>query len=433
MEKNEETKQAVTTTGPTGRTFTDGGTFTDIELLTKRFPDLAWVVPDLIPEGLMVFAGKPKVGKSTFMLGITSCVARGGKALGEIEVEPKEVIFFALEDTERRLKAHLTKIQGDAGTGRIHFATSGPKKAESVTSFLERHIGRHPAVRLIVIDTLGRFCGYKGTSSYQQSYGLMSEIKSVADKHCLAIIVIHHARKLKGDDDLDTVMGSTGITGTADTVAVLKRDRGQNHGSLLIAGREVEEIELALQFEPETLSWKLLGPANENRMSQERQEVLEMLRRENRDVKLKQISEALGKKRPVLSKLLNGLIEDGLVEQPKYGFYQAISTSNGEISNCGETGETVVQGETRLEGETVVKGETAVESETLLEGETEETSESVIIEKSVDTAMDLRDFFVAELADSNPDEEFAYSNDSSDDHLYWDLEHLPTFDAAADF
>ncbi len=358
MEKDEKTKQDVMTSRPAEDTLT---TFTDAELFAKSFPDLVRIVPDLIPEGLTLLAGKPKAGKSLFAYGIASCVAQGRKVLGEIEVEQREVLCLALEDTERRLKAILAKIQGNVGTGRIHFATVGPRKGESSTSFLEKLIRQHQAVKLIIIDTLGRFCGYKGVSSYQGSYDQLAEIKSVADKHSLAIMVIHHARKLKAGDDLDTVMGSTGITSAADTIMVLKRERRQNQGSLLISGREVEERELALQFEPDNLLWKLLGPANEIRMSQERLELIDLLRKESGEMRLKDITEALGKKRPVLSKLLSGLIESGLVEQPKYGFYKAAPTSSGETSDCGERGESSDTGKTRDEGETENEGESSIE------------------------------------------------------------------------
>ena len=348
MEKNEKTKQDVMTSSTARESST---TFTDTELLAKNFPDLVWIVPDLIPEGMMVLAGKPKMGKSLFTLGLALSVAQGGKALGEIEVEQREVLYFALEDPERRLKDHLKKMQGDVGTSRIHFSTTGPTKTETATSFLERHIRQHPAVKLIVIDTLGRFCGYKGVASYQGSYAQIAEMKSVADKHSLTIIVIHHMRKLKGDDDLDTVMGSTGIAGAADTIALLKRHRAQSHGSFLITGREVAERELSLEFEPESLSWKLIEFSDEGRMSQERQEVLDLLRKENRDMRLKEIAEALGKKRPVLSKLLTRLIEGGFVEQPKYGFYKATPADNAEITNSGETGESSIEGEIANVGE----------------------------------------------------------------------------------
>lgn len=39
----------------------------------------------------------------------------------------------------------------------------------------------------------------------------------------VAIVLVHHVRKMDADDPLDTVSGTTGLTGAADTVLVLNR------------------------------------------------------------------------------------------------------------------------------------------------------------------------------------------------------------------
>ena len=338
----------------TGRRIRD--TVTDTELLAKMLPALIWIVAGLIPQGLMLLAGKVKIGKSLLALGIASAVARGAKVFDTIQVQQLEVLYFALEDTDRRLQSHISKIQGNIGTGRLYFSMSGPKEGESITSFLEGHIADHPGVKLIVIDTLGKFCGCQGISSYKESYSRLGELKAVADKYHLAILIVHHTTKAKAKDAFDAIMGSTGITGSADTIAVLTRERGQNEGALTITGREVEDNVFAMRFEPETLSWELVGEA-EVPMSDERREVLDLLREEDKEMKLKDIAAALGKKGPVLSKLLNGLKECGLVEQQRHGFYKAVPVDSGENANDGERGENGENGENAVGGENECGGE----------------------------------------------------------------------------
>jgi RecA-family ATPase len=58
-----------------------------------------------VPEGCILLAGPPKVGKSWLTLGLGLSVASGGKALGRIDVTAGQVLYLALEDTPRRLKA----------------------------------------------------------------------------------------------------------------------------------------------------------------------------------------------------------------------------------------------------------------------------------------------------------------------------------------
>lgn len=41
---------------------------TAAELQQMNFPPVRWVVPEIIPEGLTLLAGKPKLGKSWLVL-----------------------------------------------------------------------------------------------------------------------------------------------------------------------------------------------------------------------------------------------------------------------------------------------------------------------------------------------------------------------------
>ena len=59
----------VTPTGPSAIVARD--------LQALVFPPIAWVVPSLIPDGLTLLAGKPKLGKSWLMLDISVTVGRG--------------------------------------------------------------------------------------------------------------------------------------------------------------------------------------------------------------------------------------------------------------------------------------------------------------------------------------------------------------------
>src|SRR4051812_49260965 len=47
------------------------------ELRSRTFPPVAFCVPDLIPEGLTLIAGKPKIGKSWLALDVCIAVALG--------------------------------------------------------------------------------------------------------------------------------------------------------------------------------------------------------------------------------------------------------------------------------------------------------------------------------------------------------------------
>ena len=57
-------------------------TLTDLDLTCLNFPKPRFIVPDLIPEGLTILAGKPKTGKSILAYGLCYSLATGQPALG---------------------------------------------------------------------------------------------------------------------------------------------------------------------------------------------------------------------------------------------------------------------------------------------------------------------------------------------------------------
>ena len=61
-----------------------GAIITARKLNEMKFPPLKYIVPDLIAEGLTIFAGKPKIGKSWLMLQVGNAVANGTLTLGGI-------------------------------------------------------------------------------------------------------------------------------------------------------------------------------------------------------------------------------------------------------------------------------------------------------------------------------------------------------------
>jgi DNA-binding IclR family transcriptional regulator len=78
-----------------------------------------------------------------------------------------------------------------------------------------------------------------------------------------------------------------------------------------------------------------MGNAEEYRISRERQEILEQLRSISGPAKLKDLTASLKKHPNNIHKLLKGLIEQGLVEQPNYGQY-CLAGRSGESGESGE-------------------------------------------------------------------------------------------------
>ena len=96
----------ITRTPPTSPSSDDKpAPFTLQELLARELPPVRWAIPDILPEGLTLLAGKPKLGKSWFALSVALAIAAGGFALGKQPVTQGEVLYLALEDNERRVRS----------------------------------------------------------------------------------------------------------------------------------------------------------------------------------------------------------------------------------------------------------------------------------------------------------------------------------------
>ena len=85
---------------------------------------------------------------------------------------------------------------------------------------------------------------------YASDYDDISAVKSIADRRRIAVVLVHHLRKMKdASDPFNEVSGSRGITGAADTNIILKRKRDEDTATLLVSGRDVEYQQFTLRFE----------------------------------------------------------------------------------------------------------------------------------------------------------------------------------------
>lgn len=80
------------------------GLITAKDLQTKTFAPVRIILPGLIPEGVTIVAGKPKIGKSWLALDVCAAVAGDRFVLGETKPVQGDVLYIAAEDNQRRLK-----------------------------------------------------------------------------------------------------------------------------------------------------------------------------------------------------------------------------------------------------------------------------------------------------------------------------------------
>ena len=94
------------------------------------------IVPNRLPVGLTVLAGRPKVGKSWLLLDAAASIAQGLPVLGVPNVRPGPVNYWALEDNWDRVKARGKK-QGMRRGIPLVVRTKSTRLPECVQEFAE--------------------------------------------------------------------------------------------------------------------------------------------------------------------------------------------------------------------------------------------------------------------------------------------------------
>ncbi len=230
-------------------------------LMTTPLEQLKFIVDGLIPQGLHILAGSPKIGKSWLSLWICLQVAKGEKVWG-FETLKSNVLYLCLEDSFARIQSRLFEITDEAPSN-LHFAIMSDTIGNGLEVQIANFIKDHLDTRLIVIDALQKVRSNTtaNINPYAADYDDINAIKQLADKYKIAIILVHHLRKTGDSDPLNMISGTSGIAGSADTNFVLQKEkRIENRATLICTGRDIEQRELMLEFNKKTFLWELLEP-----------------------------------------------------------------------------------------------------------------------------------------------------------------------------
>ncbi len=301
-------------------------------LSETTFPPLRWAVPGLLPEGLTLLIGPPKAGKSLLIADLLLGVAAGGCAVGALQLTAKQpVLYLALEDGDRRMKSRCEAIYGteEKLPENFHYITRAAPGSvlQTILAFLRRY----PDTAMVVLDTLGKVMPdtRQGESAYQRDYRIGGALKKIADDHRgLALVVVHHDRKATSEDFVDSVSGTNGLAGSADTIIVLCRKRKSSEAVVKVTGRDVPEEEYALLLDG--VHWTLDGAdlweaaktaakrAEQQDISDRSAEIIDYIRQQGREVKASEITGKFGKQ---AAEYLRRHTENGRLIKTKRGWY----------------------------------------------------------------------------------------------------------------
>lgn len=283
-------------------------------LYHTSFPPPQFLLPDLLPVGLTILAGRPKIGKSWLAMQIAAAVGTGSTLFGRT-AQQGPVLYLALEDTPGRIKDRGQK-QGIPETATIIFHMDWAPLSRN--GMVDLVMAAYSGYRLIIIDTFNRTLDNADPMDTKEMTLLFSELQRLAGQHNLAILLIDHHRKpgLYNSDLIDDVFGSTAKAGIVDAVWGLYKQRSDISAVLKVTGRDICEQELNLSWDASHCLWQIQDAYESTKFeqTQRQKEILAALDDSN-SLTLSDVAIKTGQNRSNCLRRLQMLVQNGDIQR----------------------------------------------------------------------------------------------------------------------
>jgi len=315
-------------TGATGDYDGRDGVQSVRELMREDLPPMRWFLPGIIPlRGVTLFFASEKSGKSALVLSAIISAAHGDRVLGHWQPDGEiGTLYLDLETP----KAAATERVGVLCAGRAFphrldivcadSALAGgvlgwPRMHDGGLEKLDRYLAHH-RTDLVVVDTWGLFKSSRHVGaqySYDRDVAEVQELKVLAARHNAGVFLIHHEKKGRGDDWVQRASGTTGLTGSCDTLVNLERIRGGVTALLRVTGRYVRTSRHRLAFNDTTLAFTYLHDADTSAVSEARVEIVALLHMLEEPMSPSELAITLNKRPGTVRMLLANMLKAGEV------------------------------------------------------------------------------------------------------------------------
>ena len=301
-----------------------------------------FIIPNLLPVGLTMLSGRPKVRKSWLSLQFAHAVATGHSFYGQ-QIEKGRVLIIPLEDSPSRVNQRARLIGWDSpGQCDIMFAREfrknyGGKMDENFAETMKRAIINR-GYKLVIIDTFSRaFTGDQNDAT--QITAALSPLQEIAIKLQMSIMIIDHHKKSAGQmfekDVIGDQSGSAAKAGVLDCSMGLYRKHAEEIAILKITGRDINDQDLVLEsLNEHSGGWRIIGDESSHTKSLAQRRIREVLRGCMTDGYVtSELCALLDMSRPTLYKHCEEMVRVGEVEQTKSGrsYKYSLSANTNDI------------------------------------------------------------------------------------------------------
>jgi hypothetical protein len=180
--------------------------------------DLAWVVRGLVPVGLTILFGRPKVGKSTLAMYLAGQVVAGQPAL-ERDTTPGPVLWIDLEVGFRMMRRKVAECGAGDGPHPFHIYSGLAPDLLRIEA-----AARALASRLIVVDSASRLLRLEDENDNAEVTAKLAPVAEMAHRLDVGIMAIHHAGKRDADEHGGNLRGASAFAAVADVLIEVGRD-----------------------------------------------------------------------------------------------------------------------------------------------------------------------------------------------------------------
>lgn len=224
------------------------------DLAGKDISPPQMIVEQLLPIGLSVLAGSPKLGKSWLALSLAYSVAQGVPFLKH-PTSQGDVLYIDLEGSEYRIKERMETLNY-MFPNTLQITHDANAIGCGLLDDLQWWWSMTSYPRLVIIDTIGRLksAGNKTMNAYENDSKAFAPLQKFALEKKIAILCVTHLKKdnafrAADEDWMERISGSMGLVGCCDAVWALFRKRGDDTGYLRTTARDVDAGDLVCRFE----------------------------------------------------------------------------------------------------------------------------------------------------------------------------------------
>jgi hypothetical protein len=208
-----------------------------VEFLGGDKDDAAWLVDHLAAKAALVLvAGLPKVGKSTFVYGMLGALTGPGDRFLGLPAATTSVLLMT-EEPPATVEEKVDRFGLDddrvyiLSKRRVRSGRKWAKVVEAAAAFCREH----PEIGICVVDVLDKFADWDSKRSEADTGVIRETIDPLYELLDLGVcvILITHQRKAEGEYGL-RVRGGTALVGSADVVVEVERKTGLSRESRVV-------------------------------------------------------------------------------------------------------------------------------------------------------------------------------------------------------